>query len=238
MDDCVLNGPFSHPTGLRSLSLLRDDASPTFIFDIAMNLDRSGHASGNSFNASPTSSDPPNMRINRTAAYSPGYNEVVRVRSRKPEVLKVSHHKMSCPHVPISVVKKLSTSLFQSLYKQDTKIDKDTLLAILQASDRFFEQVGTDLGAYAEHASRKTVDEADIVVLMKRYISLSSYAALVFKADMSRQRLLTAQVTLFSLAQQILPRELLQNIRMAQLKGDTLKKEYPKRSLVDEDDGV
>jgi histone H3/H4 len=50
----------------------------------------------------------------------------------------------------------------------NVKLNKDTLEAIMQASDWFFEQVGDDLGAYAQHAGRKTIDENDVVTLMKR----------------------------------------------------------------------
>jgi len=50
-------------------------------------------------------------------------------------------------------------------------MDKDTLSAVLEASDWFFEQIGTDLGTYTKHAQRKIVDETDVVVLMKRHVS-------------------------------------------------------------------
>jgi histone H3/H4 len=34
--------------------------------------------------------------------------------------------------------------------------------------------VSDDLGAYAKHAGRKTIEESDVVTLMKRYVFPSS----------------------------------------------------------------
>jgi len=75
-------------------------------------------------------------------------------------------------------------------------VSADTLTALTQASEWFFEQLGDDLGAYARHAKRKTVEEADMVTLMRR------------------QRQIGSTATTFSLAQKHLPRELLQELRM------------------------
>jgi len=77
-----------------------------------------------------------------------------------------------------------------------TKLNKETLNAIMQASDWFFEQVSDDLEAYSKHAGRKTIEESDVVTLM------------------ARQRQTNATTTPFSLAQRYLPRELLQDLRM------------------------
>ncbi|KAF4772768.1 hypothetical protein HER10_EVM0000677 [Colletotrichum scovillei] len=46
----------------------------------------------------------------------------------------------------------------------------DTLAEIQRASDWFFEQLGDDLSAYAKHAKRKTIDESDMLTLMRRYV--------------------------------------------------------------------
>ncbi|KAH8162061.1 hypothetical protein CIB48_g6165 [Xylaria polymorpha] len=66
----------------------------------------------------------------------------------------------------------------------------------MQATDWFFEQLGDDLSAYAKHAGRKTIDESDMITLMRR------------------QRQTNASTTPFALAQRYLPRELLQELRM------------------------
>jgi histone H3/H4 len=50
-----------------------------------------------------------------------------------------------------------------------TKLTPDVLEAITTASNWFFEQVGEDLRSYATHAGRKTINENDMITLMKRY---------------------------------------------------------------------
>ena len=90
--------------------------------------------------------------------------------ARKKRV-KVSKHGIQYPSLPAGVVKKLATMYARTSGNSKTKISKDTLDAILQASDWFFEQVSDDLGAYAEHAGRKTIEESDVITLMGRYVS-------------------------------------------------------------------
>ncbi|KAB2580471.1 hypothetical protein BFW01_g3515 [Lasiodiplodia theobromae] len=112
--------------------------------------------------------------------------------------LKVSRYGTPYPSLPSSVTKRLATSFARLHSGPTTKLSKDTLDAISQASDWFFEQIGEDLASYAEHAGRKTIEEADVLTLM------------------NRQRQVNASTTPFSLAQKYLPRELLQEIRMPQ----------------------
>lgn len=114
--------------------------------------------------------------------------------AKKP--IRVSKHDIQYPSLPSGVVKKLATT-FGRHGGQNAKISKDTLAAIMQASDWFFEQVSEDLGAYAEHRGGKTIDESDVVTLMRR------------------QRLVDGgKTTPFALAERYLPRELLQDLRM------------------------
>ncbi|TKA71123.1 hypothetical protein B0A49_03122 [Cryomyces minteri] len=115
-------------------------------------------------------------------------------KHKRPEQ-KLSRHGHPYPSLPSSVIKRLSTTLARSV-AGGSKLNKDMLAAISQASDWFFEQVAEDLGRYAEHAGRRTIEEGDVVLLM------------------GRQRQLTATTTPFSLAQRYLPRELMQEIRM------------------------
>jgi histone H3/H4 len=88
--------------------------------------------------------------------------------TRKPKKMKVSKHGLQYPSLPAGTVKKLATNFARTSGNSKAKINKETLDAILQASDWFFEQIGDDLGAYARHAGRKTIDESDIVTLMAR----------------------------------------------------------------------
>ena len=124
------------------------------------------------------------------------------VRGRPPGVksakkpIRVSKHGIQYPSLPSGVVKKLATT-FGRHGGQNAKISKDTLAAIMQASDWFFEQVSEDLGAYAEHRGGKMIEESDVVTLMRR------------------QRLVDGgKTTPFALAERYLPRELLQDLRM------------------------
>lgn len=84
--------------------------------------------------------------------------------------LKVSRYGTPYPSLPSSVTKRLATSFARLHSGPTTKLSKDTLDAISQASDWFFEQIGEDLASYAEHAGRKTIEEADVVTLMNRYV--------------------------------------------------------------------
>jgi histone H3/H4 len=87
---------------------------------------------------------------------------------RRNKKVKVSKHGIQYPSLPASVVKKLATTYARTSGNSKAKINKETLDAVMQASDWFFEQVSEDLGAYARHAGRKTIDESDVATLMKR----------------------------------------------------------------------
>lgn len=89
---------------------------------------------------------------------------------RKKKKVKLSKHGIQYPSLPAGVVKKLATTYARTGGNSKAKVSKDTLDAIMQATDWFFEQVSDDLGAYAKHAGRKTIDESDVVTLMKRYV--------------------------------------------------------------------
>ncbi|KAM4065002.1 centromere kinetochore component CENP-T histone fold domain-containing protein [Hirsutella rhossiliensis] len=116
-------------------------------------------------------------------------------RARKRQK-RISKHGVEYPPLPPSFVKKVAQTALNSSGLSNPRISADTLAALTQASDWFFEQLGDDLGAYAKHAKRKTVEESDVVTLMRR------------------QRQVGSDATMFSLAQRHLSRELLQDLRM------------------------
>ena len=91
-------------------------------------------------------------------------------KTLKKRKIKISRHGIQYPSLPAGVVKKLATTYARTSGNCKAKISKDTLDAIMQASDWFFEQISDDLGAYAKHAGRKTIDESDVVTLMRRYV--------------------------------------------------------------------
>ncbi|KAI1176436.1 centromere kinetochore component CENP-T-domain-containing protein [Nemania sp. FL0916] len=107
----------------------------------------------------------------------------------------ISRYGIEYPSLPRNMVKRLATTCAKTAGSKG-KISPDTLDAIMQASEWFFEQLGDDLSAYAKHAGRKTIDESDMITLMRR------------------QRQTNASTTPFALAQRHLPRELLQELRM------------------------
>lgn len=61
-----------------------------------------------------------------------------------------------------------------------TKINKEALAAIEQASEWFFEQASEDLATYAKHAGRKTIDESDVMTLMRRSVPRNLHHAFFF----------------------------------------------------------
>lgn len=84
---------------------------------------------------------------------------------------KISRYGIEYPSLPINVVKRLATTCAKTAGSKG-KISPDTLDAIMQATEWFFEQLGDDLSAYAKHAGRKTIDESDMIALMRRYVFL------------------------------------------------------------------
>ncbi|TQS35689.1 hypothetical protein Golomagni_03883 [Golovinomyces magnicellulatus] len=110
--------------------------------------------------------------------------------------VKLSRQGTPYPSLPTGVVKKLAVNYAKAAGDNMPKINKETLDAIMQATDWFFEQASDDLGAYAMHAGRKTINESDVITLMKR------------------QRQINASKTPFFLAQRHLPPELLQELHL------------------------
>ena len=88
---------------------------------------------------------------------------------RKKRGVKVSKYGIEYPSLPSGVVKRLAQTFAQTSGIGKAKISPDTLRSIMQASDWFFEQLGDDLQAYAKHAGRKSIDDSDMLMLMRRY---------------------------------------------------------------------
>ncbi|KAF2021599.1 hypothetical protein BU24DRAFT_487988 [Aaosphaeria arxii CBS 175.79] len=118
---------------------------------------------------------------------------------------------------PAPTIKRLATS-FAKIQGGHGKISNDTLTALVQATDWFFEQVSEDLSAYAAHAGRKMIENGDVIALMKR------------------QRQITNNTTSFSLAQKMLPRELLQELRMEPVQKAKRAKRKRMQTVVEDDE--
>lgn len=85
-----------------------------------------------------------------------------------PKQKKLSRHGIPIPNIPSGVVRKLATQFARSRAMSKTKINRDTLAAIEQATSWFFEQMSEDLAVYSKHAGRSTIDESDVMTLMRR----------------------------------------------------------------------
>ncbi|KAF4979359.1 hypothetical protein FZEAL_4400 [Fusarium zealandicum] len=116
------------------------------------------------------------------------------LKARKKK--RISQHGIEYPALPPAFVKRVAQTALQSSGISSQRLSAETLDSLIQASEWFFEQLGDDLGAYADHAKRKTIEESDVFTLMKR------------------QRQIGPRSSMFSLAQRHLPRELLQELRM------------------------
>lgn len=61
-----------------------------------------------------------------------------------------------------------SSCFIRMIITRIRKLIKNVIAATTR-SHLFFEQASNDLAAYAGHAGRRTVDETDVELLMKRY---------------------------------------------------------------------
>ena len=90
-------------------------------------------------------------------------------RSRSKKRLKQTRHGTTVPSLPSSLIKRVAIDTQVRNGRRKPKLGKDHMKALDQATEWFFEQIGEDLGAYAEHGRRKvkiTVD--DVMMLMQR----------------------------------------------------------------------
>ncbi|KFV74117.1 Centromere protein T, partial [Struthio camelus australis] len=84
---------------------------------------------------------------------------------RAKPVLKssgVSQRKMREPGLASSLIKKI----FSHYVKMP--VARDAFRIVKKCSERYFRQLSNDLEAYTQHAGRKTVEVADLEVLMRR----------------------------------------------------------------------
>ncbi|KAI9819198.1 MAG: hypothetical protein M1827_007354 [Pycnora praestabilis] len=190
-----VGGP-SRYSDLRPATLQEDEDDATFVFDIPDLAHSRSPSREPDIGPEPELREPGQHRsASGHASYS--HREEIHKGAKWKKEFKLSRHGTQYTSLPTGVIKKLASKLAQSSGNGKAKLRKDTLAAIVQATDWFFEQVSDDLGTYAGHAARKTIEESDVITLMKR------------------QRQINATTTPFSVAQKYLPRELLQEVRMA-----------------------
>ena len=88
--------------------------------------------------------------------------------SRRQET-KTSRVGLDYPSFPAANVKKLALS-FMKGQGGKAQLNKEAVATLVQTTDDFFEQMGADLAAYAAHAGRRGIEEADVLALMRRYV--------------------------------------------------------------------
>lgn len=90
---------------------------------------------------------------------------------RVPKEMRISKRGLDYPSFPTAPVKKLAMSLMKS-QGSNTRLGRDVVAALVKNTDDFFEQMGVDLAAYAQHGGRKMIEESDVIALMKRCVAL------------------------------------------------------------------
>ena len=103
------------------------------------------------------------QRLTQKAAFRP------KSRAKACKALKVSRHGTLYSGFPAGITKSISTTFARSMGKKTACLSKETANAVVEASDRFFEQLGGDLAAASSHAGRISIDESDVVAVMQRH---------------------------------------------------------------------
>ena len=159
--------------------------------------------------------DEPDVLLNDSWLHKP--KSSAKVRKRQAKELKRSRHGISYPSLPSGVTKRIALTCNRVVEKKKSSIGKESLKAIMEASDRYFEQISEDLGAFAHRAGRKRIEESDVIAVMKRYVIMALMSVRVEAQVLivrPSQRKVCATSTPFSLAQTYLPGEQLQDIRL------------------------
>ncbi|KAL9126589.1 MAG: hypothetical protein Q9217_004381 [Psora testacea] len=101
------------------------------------------------------------------ALAEPSRKPIVR-KLRKSNPLKYSRHGITYTALPPGITKNIAATFARSIGNRRSRVNKDTLDAIVEAGDLFLEQLSGDLELFAKHAGRKTIDEMDVMTVMKR----------------------------------------------------------------------
>lgn len=116
-------------------------------------------------------------------------------RAPRRKKLKLTRKGNTVPALPASLIKRVAIDSMTRIGKKKPVISRESLTALEQASEWFFEQVGMDLEAYSSHAKRrKRIDDTDVLTLMRR------------------QRVIGKGQGLAELAGELLPDEVLLNL--------------------------
>lgn len=94
-------------------------------------------------------------------------NTTTKAGRRAPKTVKKSRDGFLYPSFPTGILKRIASTFAQSLGSKST-IDNETLEAITEAADQYFEQLSDDLSVFASHARRKKINESDVLAVMRR----------------------------------------------------------------------
>ncbi|RMZ87170.1 hypothetical protein DV736_g5599, partial [Chaetothyriales sp. CBS 134916] len=115
--------------------------------------------------------------------------------NRRRKRVKMTKSGQIVPSLPMGLIKHIAIEVQIRNGRRRPKLGKDQAAALEQATEWFFEQAGEDLAAYAEHSRRKKrIDEADVLMLMRR------------------QRVLKQAGQLQALAREWLPKKVLEEL--------------------------
>lgn len=172
--------------------LIGDDTETNFVFNVSPR-----HSSHEAYGATDQTLDPPDAVPHLEQFSEPRSGEHEMSRNDQPNIsaleseafeedlvqqinkdsgrkqtarkkLMISKHGIKYPSLPSGVIKQLATNFARTGGNKKTRISKETLDSIIQASHWFFEQASDDLSAYSTHAGRRTIDETDVLTLMAR----------------------------------------------------------------------
>ncbi|XP_046550509.1 inner kinetochore subunit cnp20-like isoform X2 [Haliotis rubra] len=118
----------------------------------------------------------------------PSVQQGEKAAKQKGRKKSAQQKKLSNSYMPTSVVKGLFSHFCPA------KVSKDAIAEVEKASAQFWENAAKDLESYALHAHRKTIEESDVELLMKR------------------QKFVTPKESLYCLVEKYLPLELRQEI--------------------------
>jgi histone H3/H4 len=117
--------------------------------------------------------------------------------SKRGKKLKMTSQGALVPSIPASLIRRIATETALRSGRRRPQLGKDHIKALEQATEWFFEQVGEDLSAYAEHARRKKkIKSSDAETLMRR------------------QRVLEGDGELRQLAEHFLPEKVLEELEL------------------------
>ncbi|XP_067652543.1 uncharacterized protein [Haliotis asinina] len=118
----------------------------------------------------------------------PSVQQGGKAAKKKESKKRAQQKKISNSYMPTSVVRGAFSHFCPG------KVSKDAIAEVEKASAQFWENAAKDLETYALHAHRKTIEESDVELLMKR------------------QKFVTPKESLYCLVEKYLPLELRQEI--------------------------